>query len=305
MKDHLTTLPFELLCCIFALLPLSKEKVQAQLVNKACKAALNDKDAYSADTWWEDEEFESGQVIRLPLACLRHQQTYYSHELNGTPSAAIFVPATVQRLRLNAHNLASCPVLTAVTVLEVYAFERRGEYPPFPSHKFPAVESIDIDADDDADVSPLLMADFSGLLKLERFSCCLVDPDPFELNLPSRCTVHLDVYFSEADLVLEAPGLTSLDKVQSITCGIRGVVWGHEEVDLSMFSKFRKLQKLKLRWVCPDSRPWLVQGFDSLPSGIKSIKVGCSFSNSSMPSCSPDEARFERSGCMGGVLHRL
>ena len=195
MTDHLATLPIELLCYIFALLPLSKEKVQAQLVNKACKAALSDPLAYSVDTWEHDLPCKSDRVIRLPLACLRHRRQMWLPE---TPSAC-FVPATVQRFRLDAHNLASCPVLPAVTVLEVYAWDiaspRPEVYPPFPCHKFPAVESIEIRADRRAKegIATLLKSDFSGLQSLSRFSCSLIGPIPFDLNVPPGCAVHLCV----------------------------------------------------------------------------------------------------------------
>ncbi len=246
-------------------------------------------------------------MIRLPLACLRFTERY----LPDTPLAAIFVPATVQRLRLGALDLALCPVLTAVTVLEVYAHDwRQEEYPPFPIHKFPAVESIDVDAFDTrlcvGGIAPLLNADFNGLQSLSRFSCRLDDP-PSDLNLPSGCALHLAIFFCMAELKF-SPGLASLDQVQSIECSLGGDGEDHERVDLGKFSKFRNLHQLELSRSCWP-KPWVLDGFASLPRGIKSVKVtlGTGLNRDSVcpdPSYSPREARFERLSRNQGVLHR-
>ena len=196
MKDHLTTLPFELLCCIFALLPLSKEKVQAQLVNKACKAALSDRSAYSADTMKDDVSWQSvpRAASKLPLACLKLIK-------DDVPSArplrkdAKNIPGTVEWLLLTAADMASCPVLPAVKHLMVDT-RRSKRSSPFPSHKFPALETLKIFAG--RVPSRLLRSDFSSSLSYFEYSGAVLPT--CDVNVPSGCQVFYEIGFPESRL---------------------------------------------------------------------------------------------------------
>ena len=69
------------------------------------------------------------------------------------------------------------------------------------------------------------------------------------------------------------------------------------------------LQQLEIKWM-GGAKQWVLDGFASLPCGIKSVKVTLAVGEGREyvcmdPSYSPREARFERLPRNQGVLHRL